>query len=228
MVTLLLTSFLVIAALAIAIYFWQKPRSSNYAEQLEAPPGQALFPEGTPSGIAQAEADATTNAIATAQQFRVNLLERAKAGGKATLNEALADTELYDEVLNTLTGAANSPADLLSLVSYLTRNKLRVNRVVAEKFISSSAANLDRATTAKMLHVAALSDDAGTYQKAVEATLRGWREGSLSGVSAQELRTILEGEFWVLSANTRSSGAGFILKRALADARRKLVAAHRE
>jgi hypothetical protein len=42
------------------------------------------------------------------------------------------------------------------------------------------------------------------------------------------LRSILEGEFWILSSPTRRSGAGFLLKRALAGARRELEAAHND
>jgi hypothetical protein len=38
---------------------------------------------------------------------------------------------------------------------------------------------------------------------------------------------LFDGEFWVLSARTRSSGAGFILKRKLASARRELETAMR-
>jgi hypothetical protein len=79
-----------------------------------------------------------------------------------------------------------------------------------------------------MLHVAALSNDAAVYQTAVETALEFWRGGLLSEVSAQELRAILEGEFWILSSPARSSGAGFLLKRALAVARRELKAAHND
>jgi hypothetical protein len=44
-------------------------------------------------------------------------------------------------------------------------------------------------------------------------------------MSTQELRSILESEFWILSSTTRSSGAGFLLKRALRSAHRELEAA---
>jgi hypothetical protein len=77
------------------------------------------------------------------------------------------------------------------------------------------------------LHIAALADDAAVYQRAVEVALRFWREGNLPDVSAQELRSILDGEFWILSSPTRSSGAGFLLKNVLAGARRELNAAHK-
>jgi hypothetical protein len=76
-----------------------------------------------------------------------------------------------------------------------------------------------------MLHVAALSDDAAVYQNAVETALEFWRERHLSEISAPELRSILEGEFWILSSPTRGSGAGFLLKETLAGARRELEAA---
>jgi hypothetical protein len=72
---------------------------------------------------------------------------------------------------------------------------------------------------------AALSDDADVYQGAVEQALRFWREGKLSDVSAIELRALFDGEFWILSSRTRSSGAGFVLKRTLDSARRELEAA---
>jgi len=49
-----------------------------------------------------------------------------------------------------------------------------------------------------------------------------WREGKLSESNPEELRALLEGEFWLLSSNVRSSGAGFLLKRTLASARRDL------
>ena len=78
----------------------------------------------------------------------------------------------------------------------------------------------------KMLHVAALSDDATVYQAAVETALEFWRKGFLPKISPQELLAILEGEFWLLSSNTRSSGAGFLLKRTLSSARRELETAH--
>ena len=79
----------------------------------------------------------------------------------------------------------------------------------------------------KAMHFAALSDDADVYRGAVEQALTFWREGKLSDVSAIELRALFDGEFWILSSRTRSSGAGFVLKRTLDSARRELEAAAR-
>jgi len=228
MVTLLFTSLLVLALLAIAAYFWQKPASPQKLETLEPAPGRALFHEGTPSGRALAAADAEAQELADAQKRRRELLDRAITGDKTTLQETQNNGKLYEEVLCALVANAHTDADLLSLASYVTRNDLRVNRGLAEKFITSLSANPDRGSVAKMLHVAALADDAAVYQKAAETALESWRKGDLAGLNSRELRSILDGEFWILSATTRSSGAGFLLKRALAGARRELDAAHLE
>jgi len=73
--------------------------------------------------------------------------------------------------------------------------------------------------------LAALSDDAQLYEDAVQTALRFWRESKPVATSAAELKALFESEFWVLSSGTRSSGAGFVLKRTLANARRELETA---
>ena len=229
MVTFLITSLFILALLAIAAYFWQKPASSTAAEALRPPPGRGLFIDDTPDGqdvsLARTEADSEA---ATAK--RTELIERAKGGEKSVLQEASSSKEadLYEEVLNFLVAGADSDSKLLSLVSYVTRHELRVNKKLAERVIDSYKKAPDRNSTAKMVHVAALSDDAAVYQRAVEAALKFWRDGHPSEISPLELRTILEGEFWILSSPTRSSGSGFLLKQALAAARRELDAAHND
>jgi hypothetical protein len=228
MVTFLITSFFVLAFLAIAIYFWQKPASVTEAERLQPPPGRGLFVDNTPDGKAVAQARAALDSeAADAAQQRDDLLARAKRGEKSTLLEARkVAAELYEETLNLLVAGADSAPKLLSLVSYVTRHELPVNDKLAQRVIDACKNAPDRSATAKMLHVAALSNDAAVYQRAVETALEFWRKGHLSEISAREFRSILEGEFWILSSSTRSSGAGFLLKRTLANARRELDAAH--
>jgi len=226
MVTFLITSFFILAFLAVAIYFWQKPSRSVTADVLPPPPGRGLFIDGTPEGRALVAAEANANANADAVAQHAELLERAGTGDKSTLLDARATgPDVYKEVLNLHIAGADSDPKLLSLVSYVTRHELPVNQNLAGAVIAAYKRSPDRGATAKALHIAALSDDAAVYQNAVEAALLFWREGRLAGVSALELRSILEGEFWILSAPTRSSGAGFLLKRTLANARRELEAA---
>jgi hypothetical protein len=228
MVTLLFTSLFVLILLAIAIYFWQKTTTPSKPEVLPDARRRALFPEGTPAGIALLEADLKAREATEAEQRRRQLFYRAHVGDKATLLEAQADAAVYEGVLNVLTSHTGSQAALLSLVSFITRNRLQVNKALAEKFVDSQSNGLRRSTVAQMLHVAALADDANVFQKAVSLALKAWRSGTLSDITAQELQAILDGEFWILSTSTRSSGSGFLLKRELADARRELNAAHRD
>lgn len=161
---------------------------------------------------------------ATSEQPHNAIIELAKTGDKKALHDAHAinDRALYDKVLNTFVAHANTEAQLLSLVSHVTRNELPVNNTLAQKSIDCWKDSLDRNTTAKLLHIAALSDDADMYGQAVAVVLNSWREGKLPDVSGVELQSLFNGEFWILSSNTRSSGAGFVLKRTLSTARREL------
>ena len=80
----------------------------------------------------------------------------------------------------------------------------------------------DRSSTTKLLHIAALTDNAKTYDRAVDLVLMSWRDGSLAELPAVELQALINSEYWVLSSATRSSGAGFVLKRTLSTANREL------
>ena len=84
----------------------------------------------------------------------------------------------------------------------------------------------NRNSTTALLHVAALTDDAKTYGRAIELVLMSWRDRSLSDVSAKDLQTIFNSEYWVLSSRTRTSGAGFVLKQTLSNANRELDGNH--
>lgn len=226
MVTLLITSFLILAGITYAVYLWQRPSSHEETElRLPPPPVRGLFDNVDGQSEPHLRQLASRNAI-TAEERRA-LLERAANGDKETLREAqeARDAALYDEILNTLVERAHSEKGLLALCSYIARSDahLRVNRRLAEKFIDSWKLAPDRNTTAQMLHVAALSDEADIFQTAIETAYHVWRDRTLKGISAAELRQLCEGEFWLLSPAVRNSGAGFVLKRRLAGLRRKLT-----
>lgn len=80
----------------------------------------------------------------------------------------------------------------------------------------------DRSSTTTLLHVAALTDNAKTFGRAIELVLTSWRDGSLSDISARDLQALFSSEYWVLSSHTRTSGAGFVLKQTLSNANREL------
>ena len=214
MVTLLITSVFVVALIAIAIYFWQKAANTSQPGELPLPPRPAgLFSDFKPAELPS-----------PAEDLKKTLIESAAKGDKNALEQAhaLNDKTLYEDALNIFVAQIDSEPKLLSLVSHVTRNELPVTKALAQKSIDYWKDSPDRHSTAKMLHLAALSDDAETYRLAVELALNSWRNGKLPDVSAVELQALINGEFWVLSSNTRSSGAGFLLKRTLATAKREL------
>ena len=215
MVTLLITSVFIFGLVAIAIYFWQKAANTSQPIELPLPPQPAgLFSDFKPASELPSPTEDSKKAV----------LETAARGDKNALEQAhaLNDATLYEEVLNIFVAQIDSESKLLSLVSHVTRNELPVTKALAHKAIDYWKDSPDKHSTAKMLHLAALSDDAETYRLAVEVALNSWRDRKLPDISAVELQSLINGEFWVLSSNTRSSGAGFVLKRTLATAKREL------
>ena len=101
-------------------------------------------------------------------------------------------------------------------------DELEARKELAEEFIAAWQVFPDRVSTAKMLHLAALADDAEIFCNAVETALKVWQRGSVPDLSAAELQTLFNSEFWILSSAARSSGAGFVLKRTLSRAKRDL------
>lgn len=222
MVTFLLSALVILVIIGIGLYLWQKPRRV-YAEAVLPPPppnARGLFADTT-----TAESQPPELASADAAQ----LFERARQGDRSALTEAnaLPDREFYERVLTELVRQTDSDATLLALMSHVRRHELPVNDSLARAVIDSWKAAPDRNTTAKALHFAALSDNADTYRTAVELAMNLWREGKLSAITTDELKALFEGEFWVISSGSRSSGAGFNLKQTLADARRELEATTR-
>ena len=113
------------------------------------------------------------------------------------------------------------------LADKLSENTTKVDAETFQQAIDAIRAfqqSPNRSSTAKLLHAAALSDNAKNYGKAMELVLLSWRDGSLSDLSAQELQSLFNSEYWVLSSRTRTSGAGFVLKETLASANRELEA----
>lgn len=214
MVTLLITSVFVFGLIAIAIFFWQKAANTSQPIELSLPPQ----PVGLFSDFKPAELPSPTDDPKKA------VIESATKGDRTALAQAhaLNDSALYEEVLNLFIAQIDSEPKLLSLVSHVTRNELPVTKALAQRSIDYWKDSPEIHSTVKMLHLAALSDDAETFRQAVEIALNSWRNGKLSDISAVELQSLINGEFWVLSSNTRSSGAGFVLKRTLATAKREL------
>jgi len=220
MVAVIVICFL--ALTAAVYYFWLRPSyGGNPDHELGPPRFTGLFSSEQMPAL---EADPKA---AEALRLRANLVERARAGGVTTLSEAhsLEDGELYCEVLDALIeSAADNHETFRALVSHISKsNRLRGNKKLAEHLIALWEAAPDRRSTVEMMHIAALSDDAVVYQRAVELIIDHWRKGELTEFSADELIKLFESQFWVLAPKARLGGAGFALKRKLAGVRRELA-----
>jgi hypothetical protein len=224
MVTLLITSLVILAVLAVAAFFFRENKAPATDSNLlrPAPELRSLFAD---AGAAELEAQQKL----ALELRREETLSRARQGTHSALQEAAAtgDADFYNQVLNDLLARAHGPR-LLSLTSYITRHELSVNSELAEKCIEMWAATPTTNSVAQMLHVAALSNDATTYGNAIEVALQCRGNGRLTNVSDEMLSALISGEYWVLSAQARASGAGFVLKQTLANARRELEAAREQ
>lgn len=220
MVALIVICFL--ALTATAFYFWFRPSyGGNPSRELAPPRFAGLFSSDQTPAL---EADPKATA---ALRLRASLVGRARAGDLAALSEAhsLGDGELYCEVLNALIeSTVDNHQTFRALISNVSKsNELRGNKKLAEHLIALWEAAPDRRSTVEMMHIAALSDDAVAYQRALELIIAHWQRGELKEFSPDELIELFESQFWILAPEARLGGAGFALKRRLAGVRRELT-----
>lgn len=230
MIALFIIAFALFAATAYAFYRRQHA-SSDYPAQLgtRTPPRRSLFDDQEthtePKRLLAARAGREAEERAT------SLLRRAAEGDLTTLSEAhrAGDHTLYAGVLDTLLDwASNSDTNLHRLASFVAGDtELRGNPRLAAAYTKLWREHSDRRHTARLLHLAALSDDASTFERAVVATSEALREGRLKDVRREELSALIESEYWVLSSDARRTGAGFALKQLLAAFREQAGASNK-
>src|SRR5262249_40844951 len=160
-------------------------------------------------------------------EHRLNLLERAKQGDVTTLNEAHSDATLYSEVLDTLLDSGCQEIVEICVREISQSKELRASVRLAERMIDEFKTTPDKKTLARMLHLAALSDDAALFEKSLVTAFDFWEKGNVADLSANQLLTLWKSEYWVLASEARRSGAGFALKDSLSRIRRNLAAAMR-
>ena len=185
---------------------------------------RGLFDDPTEqAALAQAEAEEAAAAE------RAALFARANAGDEAVLAEAFAinGLALYRELLDVLAIRAQSDEETLrALVRHIVQNgQWRASVGLVEALLLRWQTTPERYTLGELLHLAALSDDAALFQRVTQATLAAWRAGRLNWASPNNLRALIESEYWMLAPEARQAGDGFVLKRMLVEVRRELAAA---
>ena len=217
-------ALLILLAAGLSLYSLKTARSRKPLDwQLPKPAFDGLFP-------APDVGSATDQSMVDTPAYRrAKLLDRASGGDLETLSEASAagDPQLYQDVLNALIESASNNREAMgALVSRITAGtELRANKRLAEYVIEEWKANPDAASTGEMAHVAALSDDAATYEKAVDLIVSYWKAGRLTQLSAEQIIEIVESQYWILSHDARHGGEGFPLKIKFVKLRRELAAA---
>lgn len=219
MIALFIIAFALLAATAYTLYRRQHA-SPDYSAQLDTrpTPPRSLFDDR--------EADSehrrllAVEASREADERKASLLTRAAAGDLTTLAEAhrAQDHALYAAVLDGLLDwAADSETNLRSLASFVVSDtELRGSHRLAAAYAKLWREHPDRQRTAHMLHLAALSDDAETFESAAVAAFDALLAGRLKNVRREDLAALVESEYWVLSSAARRTGAGFALKERLA------------
>ncbi len=181
-------------------------------------------------GVAEALtlSDTKKESKAAASERAAELRHRASLGDKTALLDAhrSGEAKLYQETLDALVGHAGDSAEAIgALASYVIESEqLRANANLAEASMRVWEAAPDLASTARMLHVAALTSDVTVFEKAVETAFQFWQEGKLPQVTAENLYALFESEYWVLAPDAVRSGDGFTLRHKLAEMRRQLKA----
>jgi hypothetical protein len=222
MIPIIVIAFLALIGAAFTIFLKRPPPPDKTDNRiLQAPHFEGLFdrPDASP----------LENLREATASKRQALLERARAGDLNALSDAHAarDTELYGDILGAVTEwGFERQENLAALVSHISRsNELRAGKQLARRFIESWKTAPDRRSTTAMLHIAALSDDAETYEQAIEEALELWKSGKLSGFSPDQLVELFISQYWVIAPEARRGGVGFALKRRLLGIRRELATA---
>ncbi|HEY1402855.1 MAG TPA: hypothetical protein VGB05_01875 [Pyrinomonadaceae bacterium] len=227
MIALFIIAFALLAATAYTLYRRQHG-SSDYPAQLgtTSPSPRSLF--DAQEAHTEHKHLLAAQASAQARERKASLMKRAAGGDLTTLAEAHRDTDpaLYACVLDGLLDwATDSETNLRSLASFVAGDTdLRGSRRLAAAYTTLWREHPDRQRTAQLLHLAALSDDASTFERTVVAATDAAHAGRLTEIRREELRALIESEYWVLSSDARRTGAGFALKQRLASLRDQFAA----
>src|SRR2546427_6383511 len=227
--TIFFISILLLAVVAFALHRWNSrtpPKEPDFFPEPRSFDG--LFAEQRAEEMrlfAQAEEERRV------EEERLGLLGRAAEGDKTALDEASmrGDGAFYREILRTLVARAEGDEEALrSIAEYIIDSRaLRSSGEFAAMMIERLSEAPDQNSLVRTLYLAALSDDAAVFKRAVEAALKLFGEGRLPRVSAEDFLATVESAYWLVDAEVRSSGSGFLLKRLIVDVRRTLAAASR-
>jgi hypothetical protein len=227
--TILFISILLLAIATFALHRRKRQTPPIEPDVLPEPSGfDGLFAE---QHAEEMKLLAQVDAERRVQEERRRLLGLAAEGDKTALDEARmrGDGSFYREILQTLVARAEGDEEALrSIAEYILDSRaLRSSGEFASMMIERWSETPDRLSFVGSLHLAALSDDAAVFKRAVDVALKLFCEGRLPRVSPKKFLATVESAYWLIDAEAPRTGSGFLLKRLIADVRRELAAAPR-
>ncbi len=224
MISILLISISLVVAAFFAIYFLKRKSPRSATTELLPAHSRGLFDEPRDGLLKEGDELKDKLTAMRASEMRA----RAANGDLSVLLDARSnrDTSLYREILDTLVErSAEHPALLHDLSVHVTGSpELRSTPLLAGKLLEHWKQFPSKVPITELLRVAALSDDAGIYERVIVTVFELWNEGRPPKLEADKLRALFESEYWLLSGEARNSGAGFVLREKLSDLRRRLAA----
>lgn len=165
------------------------------------------------------------------EEHRQQLLDQAAAGDENSLDEAnkLGDSTFYAEILQTLAEQANGNVERLRFIAeyIVDSQELRSSSDFAETMLGHWRAPVSQRSLADMLYLAALADAPEMFKRTINRALELWQGDLRTKVTVTDFLATVESAYWLVSGEVRYSGSGFLLKKAIADVRRKLATANR-
>lgn len=214
-----------VSILGFSFYLKRKTKligSENQKQFAEPPLYRSLFEPN----------DAERRALKIEQQsekrknFQQEIFAKADANDFYALLEAQSfEVNFYNEVLSKLIqNAENAEKDekLFSLCAFLDENNLRTNIEIVARLKTVWQKSFDKKDTIQLLHFSAKTESAEIFSETLETVIQHWQKDFIKNISFEELKRLVESEFWLLPANARTSGAGFLLKQKLANLRREV------
>lgn len=226
LILLIIAALLVVTALVLKRR-QQKLLTGRTQRELGQRPARSLFTETQQALDETAPRPPAEPPAQSYMEQRSAFMARTATGDLSVLEDAHAtgDAALYRVVLNALVERmARADEKFNALVAFIeSHGALRGSIELAEVYSAIWQESPDRVRTATMLHLSALADDADTFRKAAEIAALFWQNGQLPELTGEELRTLIDSQFWLISADARRTGAGFVLKQRLTSLRTELA-----
>jgi hypothetical protein len=222
---LLFIFFLFISATAASVAFFVSRRKelppTPPQETFNPPPTYRSLFEPDEEELRQWQKEQNEKAQAEKEaELRLDLLNRAEKSDLNSLLEAkvYGNARLYNEVFQIL-----RQRDADKLINFVTQNGLTANADLVELSAKKLSGNPNLDNLLKHIHLSALTNSAEVFLNSIETARELREQKRLNEISDEKLIEVLESHYWLLAAEARVSGAGYLLKEKMASMRQEIL-----